>query len=171
MRDSTRLAAVRQNPLWDFALAFYARPGMADHLLLLQDEAGMDVCVLLWRLWLDHLGLEPTHQAERGLAEIYAWQSDYTRPLRARRRRLKPAAAHDPALAELRQALKTAELLAERQALYRLEALACRPGSTIPAANASGVLAALAPFSPGSRPHRALVALHFCPGRLNLESR
>lgn len=128
MRDSTRLAGIQQNSLWDFALEFYARPGVASHLLRLQDEAGMDVCVLLWRLWLNGHGLAPTAHAEQALAEVVAWQRDYTRPLRDRRRWLKPAAADDPALAHLRQTLKDAELMAEKHALGLLEALSRQAG-------------------------------------------
>lgn len=134
MRDSTRLSAIQQNSLWDFALDFYARPGVSRRLLRLQDEAGMDVCVMLWRLWLHHYGLVPTVSAERALAEVHAWQREYTRPLRDRRRRLKPAAISDPALAPLRQALKEAELLAEKAALARLEALSRQEGCVRPVA-------------------------------------
>ncbi|MDN6180015.1 MAG: TIGR02444 family protein [Halomonas subglaciescola] len=128
MRDSTRLAGIQQNPLWDFALEFYARPGVSQRLLRLQDDAGMDVCVLLWRLWLNHYGLAPTASAERALAKIVAWQRDYTWPLRDRRRWLKPNAANDPALFQLRDTLKAAELMAEKVALGRLEALARQAG-------------------------------------------
>ncbi|GAB2725144.1 TIGR02444 family protein [Halomonas garicola] len=132
MRDSTPLAAVQQGSLWDFALDFYGRPGVARRLLFLQDEAGMDVCVLLWRLWLGHLGLAPTPSAEQALGEVADWQRDYTWPLRERRRWLKPAAACDPELARLRQTLKDAELLAEKTALAKLEALSRRAGRVAP---------------------------------------
>lgn len=128
MRDSTRLAGIQQNPLWGFALDFYARPGVSQRLLRLQDDAGMDVCVLLWRLWLNHYGLAPTAPAEQALAGVAAWQRDYTRPLRDRRRWLKPAATNDPTLAQLRDTLKEAELMAEKVALGRLEALARQDG-------------------------------------------
>jgi uncharacterized protein (TIGR02444 family) len=122
------LAGIQQNSLWDFALDFYARPGVAQRLLRLQDEADMDVCVLLWRLWLNGHCLAPTAKAEQALAEVAAWQRDYTRPLRDRRRWLKPVAANDPALAHLRQTLKDAELMAEKIALGRLEALSRQAG-------------------------------------------
>lgn len=128
MRDSTRLTAIQQNSLWDFALDFYARPGVSQRLLRLQDTSGMDVCVLLWRLWLHHHGLVPTAHAERALADVHAWQREYTWPLRDRRRRLKPAVADDPALAPLRESLKEAELLAEKAALARLEAISQQDG-------------------------------------------
>jgi uncharacterized protein (TIGR02444 family) len=128
MRDSTRLAGIQQNSLWDFALVFYARPGVSQCLLRLQDEVGMDVCVLLWRLWLNGYGLAPTEKAEKALAEVVAWQRDYTWPLRDRRRWLKPAAGDDPALARLRHTLKEAELMAEKVALERLEALSRQAG-------------------------------------------
>src|SRR5690606_40652247 len=40
------------NPLWDFALALYDRLGVKDVLLRLQDEADMDVLILLADRWL-----------------------------------------------------------------------------------------------------------------------
>ncbi|WNK20432.1 TIGR02444 family protein [Halomonas piscis] len=160
MRDSTRLAAVEQNPLWDFALDFYARPGVADKLLRLQDEAGFDVCVLLWRLWLGHLGLAPTPGAEQALEDIYAWQRDYTRPLRQRRRWLKPAAACDSALAQLRQTIKDAELQAEKAALTQLEALSRQAGRVValPAGERVSLVGA-AGFRPTAEQESALAAL------------
>ncbi|WP_017429260.1 TIGR02444 family protein [Vreelandella jeotgali] len=128
MRDSTRLSALEQNPLWDFAVDFYARSGVSSRLLRLQDDAGLDVCVLLWRLWLKRHGLAPTELAEHQLDDVLAWQRDYTVPLRCRRRRLKPAAPQDAALAQLRRTLKEAELQAEKIALQRLEALSWQAG-------------------------------------------
>lgn len=159
MADSTRLTGVQQDALWAFARDFYARPGVAGRLLFLQDEAGMDVCVLLWRLWLCERGLMPAACAERDLDGLHAWQRDYTRPLRERRRWLKPAAASDPALARLRQTLKDAELQAEKQALARLQAMACRPGGVVKA-NAGEPVSWLAPgMAPTPAQREALEAL------------
>lgn len=127
MNDSTELqrvlrARLRAEPLWDFALALYGREGIEPACLTLQDDAGVDVCELLWRCWLYHAGVlieaEPT-----GLAEVRRWQAEVTRPLRRLRRTLKKEAMHRPGVADLRQTLKRAELKAERDALSRLEQL------------------------------------------------
>ncbi|MDI5932548.1 TIGR02444 family protein [Halomonas kalidii] len=131
--DSTELppalrARLIANPLWDFALALYAREGVEAACLHLQDDAGLDVCELLWRCWLFHHGVQPT-DAPTGLAEIRRWQQEITAPLRRLRRTLKAEAATRPAVADLRRTLQRAELEAERETLARLEALTadCRP--------------------------------------------
>lgn len=114
--------------LWDFALAFYARPGIEAACLQLQDAGGLDVNALLWACWLDTHGLTPEEalaDADHPLwGEVCAWQEQVTSPLRRQRRALKVQALANPAIAELRETIKQAELLAEREALTQLEALA-----------------------------------------------
>lgn len=121
---STQLCDVLRNPpLWDYALALYQRPGVADACLQLQDTAGADVCELLWRCWLDHHALVPTEQTYSTLDEIRAWQAEVTQPIRYLRRMLKPRARHAHDVATLRNHLKEAELLAERETLRQFQAL------------------------------------------------
>lgn len=121
---STQLCDVLRNPpLWDYALALYQRPGVADACLQLQDTAGADVCELLWRCWLDHHALVPTEKAHDALAEIRVWQAEVTQPIRHLRRMLKPRAQHEHDVAMLRGHLKEAELLAERETLRQLQAI------------------------------------------------
>jgi uncharacterized protein (TIGR02444 family) len=128
MNDSTELqpvlrARLQAETLWGFALALYGREGIEHACLTLQDDAGVDVCELLWRCWLYHAGVmfeaEPT-----GLAEVHRWQAEVARPLRHLRRTLKPEAMRRSGVAELRQTLKHAELEAERETLSRLEQMA-----------------------------------------------
>lgn len=121
---ATARAAPWALSLWDQALALYARPGVEAACLALQDQTKVDVCELLWACWLERHGLTPDGDAPTYLAPIRAWQAEMTRPLRDRRRALKELALTDPGLAELREALKRAELLAEREALRRLADLA-----------------------------------------------
>lgn len=121
--DSTELppalrARLAADPLWDFALALYARPGAEAACLHLQDDAGVEVIELLWRLWLFHHGLAAGPVPE----SVARWQAEVTAPLRRLRRSLKAEAAERESVAALRQRLKTAELDAEREALSRLEA-------------------------------------------------
>ncbi|MGE4532541.1 TIGR02444 family protein [Halomonas sp.] len=127
--DSTEMHAdlrdrLASDPLWEFALAFYARPGVEGACLGLQDQAGIDVCELLWRCWLLTHGALPGEAAEAGLAAVHRWQREVTAPLRRLRRGLKADAEAREGVARLREALKRAELEAERETLARLESLA-----------------------------------------------
>ncbi|MGM0521116.1 MAG: TIGR02444 family protein [Pseudomonadota bacterium] len=120
MYDSTRLAALKQNSLWDFALDFYTRPGVEAACLCLQDEAKVDVCELLFHAWLYCHGLEA--EPEALVDERHArtrWQQEVTAVLRGLRRALKDSAQVSEGVAELRATLKKAELLAERENLQR----------------------------------------------------
>jgi uncharacterized protein (TIGR02444 family) len=136
--DSTQLpdalrARLRRAPLWEFALALYGRNGVEAACLTLQDEAGIDVCELLWHCWLYHHGLTCDAPPD----EARHWQCEVTAPLRRLRRALKAEARDDDGVAELRRTLQTAELQAEREALSRLQRLALsgrgiRPLSTPP---------------------------------------
>lgn len=77
------------NPFWQFSLQRYALPGVADICLQLQQEASMDINILLWCLWLEEQG----HQLDdsdwfAGQRMIAATNSDLIYPLRALRRTL-----------------------------------------------------------------------------------
>lgn len=125
--DSTEMltvlrARLTDDPLWPFALALYAGPGIEAACLELQDAAGVDVCELLWRCWLLHHGAVPEDEA--GLAEVHRWQGETTAALRHLRRRLKAQASQHDGVARLRETLKQAELQAECETLARLETLA-----------------------------------------------
>lgn len=109
--------------LWDYALALYASDGVAGACLVLQDEGGADVCELLWVCWLASHGLTLADDVDDALHTIRAWQRETTRPLRTLRRALKAEAAERPGIARLRDTLKQAELLAERETLTRLQSL------------------------------------------------
>lgn len=123
--DSTQLppalrARLRDAPLWEFALALYGRDGVEAACLVLQDEAAVDVCELLWHCWLYHHGLA----CDESPASVRRWQRRITAPLRRLRRTLKAEARQHKAVAALRRTLQQAELQAEREALSRLERLA-----------------------------------------------
>jgi uncharacterized protein (TIGR02444 family) len=107
---------------WRFSLALYARPGVAEALIALQDRAGRDVNLILFALWagavhgvrLDSAGLAA---AEAAIADL---RHNVVALLRALRRRLK--AAPDPESQELRRRVLMTELAAERRAQLRLAA-------------------------------------------------
>lgn len=115
---------------WQFSLAIYARPGVAERCLALQDGAGRDVNLLLLALYAGlRLGRRLDAADFAALEEAVAdWTAQVTAPLRAVRRALKPL-ADDPAIAALRETAQGAELDAECQA-QRLLLAALPDGAT-----------------------------------------
>src|SRR5262249_46833557 len=98
-------------PLWEFSLALYARPGVPEACLALQDRHGLDVNLVLASLWaatggrgaLDGARIAALRDASQ------AWQEQVVAPLRGVRRRLKGGPER-----EFREQLKALELEAER---------------------------------------------------------
>jgi uncharacterized protein (TIGR02444 family) len=114
----------RDSAFWRFSLRFYALPGVAAACLALQDEAGADVNLLLFLLFLADGGRAVSGDDVARLdASIAPWRSEVVEPLRALRRRLKTGiGAVPPALSEgLRTMVKKVELEAERLEQGRLE--------------------------------------------------
>lgn len=110
--DASRLVA--------FARQVYGREGVAAACIGLQDDAGVDVNLLLLALYAGHCGVR---LAEADLAEVDAtvggWRREVVLPLRAVRRRL----SQQPHAGELRSAVLAAEIAAEEQQLRSMEAL------------------------------------------------
>ncbi len=110
--------------LWSFALSTYARAGVEDTCLRLQEQ-GADVCLLLCGLWLEQRGVVPEPERVRALRTIAEpWQVTVVEPLRKVRKQWRAMAQQDAGLGALREQVKALELEAERQLLLRLEALA-----------------------------------------------
>jgi uncharacterized protein (TIGR02444 family) len=108
---------------WRFSLALYARPGVAEALIALQERAALDVNLILFGLW---LGARRGRQLAAGelaaaAAAIAPIASAAVAPLRRLRRQLKPAS--DPDLQALRRRIAGLEIEAERRVQYRLAAL------------------------------------------------
>lgn len=141
------------NDLRRFALDLYAAPGVESACLCLQDEAGLDVCALLWRCWLAHRGRRATETMTPKLVKAERWQREMTLPLRQRRRWLKTQTSERPGLETLRSLLKRAELESEMETLSQLEALGAMAEPVAGDAFA-GVRAHYALHAPG--PQRAL---------------
>lgn len=103
------------NPFWDFSACVYARPGVTDACLRMQDEFGLDVNLLLFCLWSAAQG--PGRLSSDDLAEldqqISEWQSSTVQPLRAMRRRARDELG-DELAGFFRAAMLRAELDAER---------------------------------------------------------
>ncbi|MCF8482549.1 MAG: TIGR02444 family protein [Rhodospirillum sp.] len=133
--------------LWRFAVALHARSGVETACLALQDEAGVDVPLLLFAAWAaSHRGATVDRSLLEALDQrIGPWRESVIRPLRTVRRTMKssqpPHRDLDKAAAELRSRIKTVELEAER---LSLDALALHaklpPGQT---GTRASVLAAL----------------------------
>jgi uncharacterized protein (TIGR02444 family) len=115
--------ALSPSGLWEFSLACYARPGVADACLHLQDQHGVNVNLLLWCAWLDVRGqtldAASLHTAQK---RIRGWDEHYVIPLRRLRRRMKVEfGVTDAGIEAVRAQIKQAELLAEKQLQLWLE--------------------------------------------------
>jgi uncharacterized protein (TIGR02444 family) len=111
---------------WDWAVEAYARDGVADACLALQDDHGQCVPLLLWAAWRVQLGQgvgESEAAKAAGIARV--WSDEVVAPLRQVRRRLKTVLDNGDEAARLllREKIKTLELDAERALMARLEAL------------------------------------------------
>jgi len=114
--------SVSGEAFWRFSLAFYARPGVAEALIALQDRAGCDVNLILFALW---RGMAHGHRLDHdeliaAQAAIAPLRRDIIEPLRRLRRGLK--ADSDPDIQVLRRRIGALELAAERSAQSRLAA-------------------------------------------------
>jgi uncharacterized protein (TIGR02444 family) len=114
------------SPFWRFSLAFYRQEGVADACIALQEDAGVDVNLLLFVLWHATLKRElSAAQIEALEARVAPWRNATVIPLRTVRRALKsPPELVASAAAELfRTKIKGTELEAERlqqEAMYDL---------------------------------------------------
>ena len=105
------------SPFWRFSLQFYRLPKVADACIVLQEEAGIDVNLLLYLLWQARQRRRLSAADVAALdAKIAPWRDATVIPLRAVRRALKsPPALVEVATAEaFRNRIKAVELEAER---------------------------------------------------------
>ena len=128
---------------WRFSLSFYARPGMAEALIRLQDRGGRDVNLMLFAMWsaafcCRRLGTADLAAAAAAAAPMHG---AIVEPLRRMRRRMKPDP--DAQIQQLRRRLVLLELAAERQVQHRLAAslmpagLSVAPGDRLATAAAN----------------------------------
>jgi uncharacterized protein (TIGR02444 family) len=143
-----------RNPFWQFSLSLYGRPGVPPSCLVLQDEAGVDVNVLLFCLWVGHCGGALSDaQTAAIVATVERWKQHVVVPLRGVRRELKAPPADFAAVAEVfRNRIKAVELEAERlqqEVLFTTHGDLARPADfgsmqlDLPAANAKTYARAL----------------------------
>src|SRR5688572_4026685 len=116
---------------WRFSLRVYGLPEVAPACLALQDEAGVDVNLLLFLLFLAENGRAVARddivRLDRAIAP---WRTEVVEPLRALRRRLKGGLGDVPAASSerLRTLVKKVELEAERIEQAQLEGLVVTTG-------------------------------------------
>jgi uncharacterized protein (TIGR02444 family) len=107
------------NPFWEFSLEVYARPGVAEACIALQDEAALDVNLILFCLWSAMQGpglLEPGDVQRLGKLAA-SWQDEVVKPLRGARRaarRIKTSGGAGLYAAAFQRDIAATELSAER---------------------------------------------------------
>jgi uncharacterized protein (TIGR02444 family) len=103
---------------WAFALAIYARPGVAEACLALQNEAGVDVMLLLMAAFaaIKHRILLTAEEIKAMDAACRPWREHIVWRLRAIRTELKtgPKPAPDSETGQFRSKIKALELEAEK---------------------------------------------------------
>ena len=128
MTNTDTQSATSSSPFWRFSLRLYRAPGVGDACIALQEEAGVDVNLLLFLLWQAMQQRALTAADVKALdATIGGWRDTAVIPLRNVRRALKSAPGLvDPNTAEaFRTRIKAVELEAERlqqEAMYALAA-------------------------------------------------
>lgn len=108
--------------LWGWTLEAYARPGVPEACLELQDEYGQNTSYLLWAVWAEGADAATLQAAATAGRD---WDETVLKPIRAVRRTLKARfdEVDDGAREGLREDVKAAELRAERVLMEAFEAL------------------------------------------------
>lgn len=124
---------VDDNPLWNFALAFYASKDAQELLLKLQNDYQQDTLLVLTALWLASEG-ESWRLADAQLEDYRHWRQHVIWSLRATRKAINKNNDSAEQLV-LRQQIQKDEIRAEQIALHQLYGLhAAVPGNQPPAA-------------------------------------
>lgn len=111
------------NPLWEFALDYYASEDVAQCLLALQDEDGYQINVLILAVWLSSKGLK-LHKLPAREEQAARWYRDVSVNIRALRKSVKLANSEDDnveiLLAHCYKKILSAELAVEEVELMLL---------------------------------------------------
>jgi uncharacterized protein (TIGR02444 family) len=150
---------------WDWAVARYARPGVEEALLDLQDRYEQCVSLLLFAAWAAAEGRRLDEEdLEAAVDTARAYETTVLRPLRAIRRTLKAPIpdVEDAARLAMREQVQAVELDAERRLIGELAAAA--PAASGPARTIADGLVAAAKTWARTVPRAELLAL---AGRLS----
>ncbi len=105
------------NQLWLFANQYYRYPGVAEQLLVLQDNHNLSVNLHVYVIWLASIQRKIV-TLPGAIGDVSAWQSEITSPLRKIRQLVKQKKIANPnlesALTVCYQQLLDAELAAEK---------------------------------------------------------
>jgi len=119
--------------LWDFSVSLYAKAGVKDACLELQDRCGLDVNLLLFAVWSAVAGPGRLDVARFRdcVARTEAWQAQMIQPLRKLRRSCQAElpAARGADTAALAGQLRAAELAAEQVEVSLLAGWAAEQGA------------------------------------------
>ena len=111
---------------WRFSLAIYARPGVAPACLVVQDEHGRDVNLMLFCCWLGASGRGRLDRAGLDAADraVIGWRREVVERLRGARRAIKAGALPDSdgIYAKAKAVELEAERLLQRQLAARAPA-------------------------------------------------
>ena len=145
--------------IWEWVLEAYARPGVPQATLTLQDQYGQNTSFLLWAV---HAEVKDPALLARAAAAARAWDSTALTPLREVRRALKPALPpfDDQAREALREAVKGLELASERVLMETLDGMAHRGGGAHALEALEAASAAWGPPAPAEALAVLAAALH-----------
>ncbi|MDC7682374.1 TIGR02444 family protein [Asticcacaulis sp. BYS171W] len=119
---------------WNWAVKAYAAESVAGLCLDLQDMHGQNVPLLLFSQWAASVGVALDEETAEAAADISrAWAHHVVGPLRAIRRQIKgPIGDIEPdAKHRVREQVKSAELLGEREQMAALSALISPTGQAL----------------------------------------
>jgi len=136
-----------ESPFWRFSLRFYARSKVSAACVVLQDNAGIDVNLLLFLLFLaEHQRSIEAGEVARLDAGVSAWREQVVTRLRDLRRALKPGIGEIPGTVSetFRGQIKRLELESERIEQAVLERFSA---DTIGSPASSRMAAALSNFA------------------------
>lgn len=111
---------------WDWSLSAYKTKGVANTLLQLQDDHGLNINLLLWCVWAGKFYCELEDAAVlRITSDTAQWHEKITKPLRQTRQDIKilTIGIPPPEQDSLRRRIKTLELESERLEQNYLAAL------------------------------------------------
>ena len=158
---------------WDFVVGLYARPGISQACLELQDRLGVDVSFLLTVLfYAKHRNIDLSVGEIASLdRSISAWRDGVIAPLRRLRRHVKTSGLLNSSIEEFYQRIKADELLAEQLEIetlaQQLEQMQAQRSTSPPKRDLIELVVKHFAESAGQHPHldgagieRAISALH-----------
>jgi uncharacterized protein (TIGR02444 family) len=154
---------MHRSDLWSFAVSLYGAQDVSKACLFLQEESAVDVPVLLFAAWSGRRSVALSQDDLRDInGTIGAWREEVILPLRVLRKRLKsgPRPAPDKRSETLRNAIKAAELSAERIELKELEAQGRRLSKTSGASPLENMLIAVRYYRKADLDERSIAAVN-----------